>query len=307
MNNSLVHLPCYNTWKYFQHHGFDLRILITLPVLTAILIVTANGCLLTKLFRKKNKVKPDKLFAILCFSDIGIGAFSIPLQSVLLFSPNLKIVCSLHKLITFANSFPFSFSWVMLVIIFTDRCFVITRCRLYNKYITMKVLYIIIAIELASSITSIILVALIRELKLQPTKFDLFHIFQTTAQMFFISAGACFHGYILYFVRKNSKDFGQSAQYRNRNYTKKLTRTIMYIYLCLVFFTVPHIAYSFLIFSIKPKGYLVIRNISFGNILLNYSNSYANALLYLCNMRRNTRGNKINPDIVSRFTVTSKV
>ena len=307
MNNSLVHLRCYDTWKYFQHHGFDLRILITLSVLTAILIVTANSRLLTKLLRKKKKVRADKLFVILCFSDIGIGAFSIPLQSVLLFTPNLKIVCSLHKLITFSNSFPFSFSWVMLVIIFTDRCFVITRCRLYNKYITMKVLYIIIAIELALSITSITLIALIRELKLHPTKFDLFHIFQTTAQMFFISVGACFHGYILYFVGKNSKDFRQSARYRNRNYTKKLTRTIMYIYLCLVFFTVPHTVYSFLIFFIKPKGYLVIRNISFGDTLLNYSNSYVNALLYLCNMRRNTRGNKINPDTVSRFTVTSKV
>ena len=76
-----------------------------MSVLTAILIVTANSRLLTKLLRKKKKVRADKLFVILCFSDIGIGAFSIPLQSVLLFTPNLKIVCSLHKLITFSNSF----------------------------------------------------------------------------------------------------------------------------------------------------------------------------------------------------------
>ena len=296
MNNSVVHLPCYDTWTLFQHHGFDFTILLTLSVLTAILIVTANGCLLTKLLQKKNKLRADKLFVILCFSDIAIGAFSIPVQSVLLLSPNLELVCSLHKLISFANSFPFSFSWVMLIIMFTDRCFIITRCRLHNKYITMKVLNIIIAIELALSTTSVTLIAFTRELKLHPTKFDFFHIFQTTAQILFIIVGACFHGYILYFVRKNSKDFSQSTTYRNRNYTKKFTRTSIYIYLCLVFFTVPHIVYSFLIFSIKPKNYLVIRNISFGDIILSYSNSYASALLYLCNMRRNTGGNKINPD-----------
>ena len=130
------------------------------------------------MLQKKDKVRVDKLFAIRFFSDIGIGAFAIPLQSVLLFSSNLEIVCSLHKLMAFASSFPFSFSWVMLVIIFTDRCFIITRCRLYKKCITMKVLYIIKAIELALSITSITLIALTRELKLHPTKFDFFHIFQ---------------------------------------------------------------------------------------------------------------------------------
>ena len=143
--NKSVSLPCYDIWKYFHHHGIDLSILITFFVLTAILVVTANGCLLIKLLQKKDRVRVDKLFAIRVFSDIGIGAFAIPLQSVLLFSPNLEIVCSLHKLMAFASSFPFSFSWVMLVIIFTDRCFIITRWRLYKKYIAMKVLYIIIA------------------------------------------------------------------------------------------------------------------------------------------------------------------
>ena len=176
--NKSVSLPCYDTWKYFHHHGIDLTILITISLVTAILIVTANGCLLIKLLQKKDKVRADKLSAILCFSDNGIGAYTIPLQSVLLFSPNLEIVCSLHKLMVFASSFPFSFSLVMPVIIFTDRCFIITRCRLYKKCITMKVLYIIKAIELALSITSITLIALTRELKLHPTKFDFFHIFQ---------------------------------------------------------------------------------------------------------------------------------
>ena len=300
MNNS-VNLPCYDTWKYFQNHGIDLTILITLSALTAILIVTANGCLLIKLLRKKDKVRADKLIVILCFSDIGIGIFAIPVQSMLLFSPQLEIVCSLHKLLTFASSFPFSFSWVMLVILVTDRCFIITRCRLYNKYITMKVLYIIIAIELALSITSITLITLTRELRVHPNKFDFFHAFQTIAQIFFALVGASLHGYLLYFVRKNSKEFHQKTRHGNQSHTKKLTRTIVYIYLCLVCFTLPHIVSNFLAISINPRHYFIIRNIYFGVILLAYSNSYANALIYLYNMRERAGRNKINPPIISRF------
>ena len=300
MNNS-VNLPCYNTWKYFHHHGIDLTILVAFSVLTAILIVTANGCLLIKLLRKKDKVRADKLFVILCFSDIGIGIFAIPVQSVLLFSPNLEIVCLLHKLLTFASSFPFSFSWVMLVIIVTDRCFIITRCRLYNNYITMKMLYIIIAIELASSITSVTLIALTRELRVHPTEFDFFHVFQTIAQIFFTLVGASLHGYLLHFVRKNSKKFHPKTRHGNRSHTKKLTRTIAYIYLCLVCFTLPHIVSNFLVISINPRHYFIIRNIYFGVILLAYSNSYANALIYLYNMRGRADGNKTNPATISRL------
>ena len=65
--NKSVSLPCYDIWKYFHHHGIDLSILITFFVLTAILVVTANGCLLIKLLQKKDRVRVDKLFAIRVF------------------------------------------------------------------------------------------------------------------------------------------------------------------------------------------------------------------------------------------------
>ena len=141
------------------------------------------------------------------------------------------------------------------------------------------------------------------ELKLHPTKIFFFHIFETTAQISVMLVGTCFHGYVLHFVRKNSKNPGQNKRYRIRYYTKTLTRTIVYIYLCLVFFTLPHILYSFLIFSSKPKNYLSLKTIRFGDILLNDLNSYANALIYLPNMRRKPGRNKTNPQPVSRLKI----
>ena len=101
--NSSVNIPYYNPWKYFHHRGIDLTMLNAFSVLTAIVIVTTNGSLLAKLLLKKDKVRADKLFVILCFSDISVRVFALPSQSVVLFSPNLETVCSLHKFLAFAN------------------------------------------------------------------------------------------------------------------------------------------------------------------------------------------------------------
>ena len=72
MYNS-VNLPCYGTWEYFPRHGFDLKILITFFVLTAILIVTANGCFLTEFLSEKDKVRPYKVIVIVRLFDIVIN------------------------------------------------------------------------------------------------------------------------------------------------------------------------------------------------------------------------------------------
>ena len=114
-----VNLPRYDTWNYFHHHDIDLTILITFSVITAILIAIVNDCLLIKVLRKTYKVRVHKPFVILCFSDIGIVTFAMPVQSVLLFSRNLEIVCSLHKLMAFASSNAGN----------NSHCLVITRCR----------------------------------------------------------------------------------------------------------------------------------------------------------------------------------
>ena len=145
-----------------------------------------------------------------------------------------------------------AFLWVMLVIV-PERCFIITRCSLYGKYITIKVLYIIIAIESMLSLTSVKIYALTKILKVHPTEFDRFLYIQTIIQIFFVLAGAQLLGYILHFARKSSKNFGQDTRYRNRNYLKKLTRFIVYIYqVLMLFYSTSHILHSFLIQKLFP-------------------------------------------------------
>ena len=76
----------------------------------------------------------------------------------------------------------------------------------------MKALYIIIAIELALSITLITLRALTSELRLHPFELDFFHAFQLISQIIFIIAGGPLPGYLLYCVRKNSIKFNRKIK-----------------------------------------------------------------------------------------------
>ena len=125
-----------------------------------------------------------------------------------------------------------------------------------------------------------------------------------------VKVGASVHGYRLYFVRKNSETFDQNKRHGDRSHTKILTITIIYIYLCLMFFTVYCVQYFD--FISQPQTLLCHKKYFLGGLILlrTYSNSYANALIYLYNMQRRTGGGKTNPARILRLTkakFTSKV
>ena len=75
-NNST---DCFKEWEYFRVPDIDLVVLQIAFIATALLILTSNSWLLRKLMLKNVKSRPDKLFIILCLSDMGVGAFTVPL------------------------------------------------------------------------------------------------------------------------------------------------------------------------------------------------------------------------------------
>lgn len=68
---------------------------------TDLLVLTSNTWLLQKLMLKKVKSRPDKLFIIICLSDMGKGAFTVPLLSLMTFPLNDSIICFLYKGLNF--------------------------------------------------------------------------------------------------------------------------------------------------------------------------------------------------------------
>lgn len=96
-NNSTV---CYKAW-HFHESGIDLTVLQIAFVTTTFLILSSNGVLLRKLLLKNKKTRADILFIILSLSDMGVGAFTVPLLSLIAFSLKQDVICFLHTVMAF--------------------------------------------------------------------------------------------------------------------------------------------------------------------------------------------------------------
>lgn len=68
---------CYRAWQYFHEPGIDLTVLQVAFIITTLLILASNDMLLRKLLLKEKKKRPDKLFIILCISDMGVGTSTV--------------------------------------------------------------------------------------------------------------------------------------------------------------------------------------------------------------------------------------
>ena len=107
----------------FYNHSVNTFMLQIYFIFTGLAIVISNGVFLWKLFMKKYKTRADKIFIILSCSDIGFGLFSIPIISLPLFKWDISAFVIhdafdyiYHLIWLFSASFPYIFSWILVVI-----------------------------------------------------------------------------------------------------------------------------------------------------------------------------------------------
>ena len=280
---------CYKIWAYFHKSGIDITVLQICIPLISFLILMANGVLLRRLVLKKEKTRPDKLFIILSLSDMGVGAFSAPSLSVLVFFTNRDVLCKLLTISQVFLYFPMLFSWFLVIIIAIDRSLMITKTAKYSKYITLKVLYIIIGILFISNAIVFSVISYTRGPQIYHEEFDIGHIIQLIIENTFMFTVAALYAYLLYYVRKKARKFENNAKHGNHNYSKQVTKNVFIIYLCLVVFTLPQIA-GMLFWIRDPdaysQNYLVIRNKFCWETLLIYCNSFINAIILLKSLKK---------------------
>ena len=267
----------------FKDYHFDLLILQIFYIITSLVIVVSNALLLAKLIRKKVKSRADKLFTILSLSDSCVGLVSIPVLSVPLFIRDLNLVCKLSPLLLFFLFTPFIFSWFMVIVISVDRVLMITKTHDYKKIVTMKVLYGIVAILIVKDI-SLSLYMSFNDIFLQKTsKFILYS--QFICEVVGIGVTVVIYLYLLFFVRSKSKALSKS-KHGGHHVDKKLFNTVVYIFICLLIFTLPQFAGMALAEIIEIKNPIIFRNITYWQWILVYSNCYANAIILLYNSKK---------------------
>lgn len=284
MENESNSSVCYKAWQYFHEPGIDLTVLKMAFITTAVLILASNSTLLGKLLLKREKTRADKLFIMLSLSDMGIGACTIPLLLLLTFSLNLDIVCLLHPVTTFFTYYPYLFSWAMVIIIAIDRCLMITKSNTYGKYVTIKFLYLFIGIVFLA-ITCVSAVVIPKgKYKLHSRKISAVFTFQIFMQLISIFTVAALYSYLLYYVRKKAKKFDSNRRrHSQQDYSEQVTKSTFLIYLCLIFFSLPH-AVGLLVWLSNPPATpsnVTVRNRFCWLVLSLYSNSYINAMILL--------------------------
>ena len=275
---------CYKIWACFNKNGIDITVLqICIPLISSLILIT-NGVLLRRLLLKKEKARPDKLFIILSLSDMGVGALSAPSLSVFVFFTNPDVLCKVLTISQVFLYFPMFFSWFMVIIIAIDRSLMITKTAKYSKYITLKVLYIVIGILFISNAVVFSVLSYARGPQIYQEQFDMEHIVQLIIENTFMFTVAALYAYLLYYVRKKARKFEKNAKHGNRNYSRQVTKNVFIIYLCLVVFNLPQVVG--ILFWIRypdaySKNYLVIRNKFCWEALLIYCNSFINAIILL--------------------------
>ena len=273
----------------FHNHFVDALMLQIYFIFTTLAIVISNGVLLHKLYKKRCKSRADKIFIILSCSDLGVGVFSIPIISISLFKWNVSAINYTHGAIwIFTASFPYGFSWMLVVIIAIDRVLIVTKGKIYKNCITMKVLYRIIVFCLLYVLAIVILLAMRHNSFKRYSQVIVFILLLTELSFIFITIVA--YIYLYHYVRSKSRAIA-NKRHGGADLSKKLTLTTICTYLCLLVFTLPLLAKQVIHFTGPISDGRINVNLEYWCTILPHSNSYANALLILYINRQNHKRN----------------
>ena len=274
---------CARLKLWFGNKDFNVFLLAFFYSVISVVIVVSNGLLLYKLLKKKKKTRADKLFVILSASDICVGSISLPVSSLPLIITDFEFLCKISPCLTFFFYFPYIFSWTMVIIISVDRVLMITKRHIYGKFVTMKVLYSVMTFLLLKDILSAMFMSFYIDVLDFNNKFIQYS--QLFIESFFISVTVISYLCLLYYVRSRSRKIGASKHTANKN-EKRLTKTVMVIFICLVIFTIPQFVGVILTFYLDVSNATTKRNIVYWNAIVLYSNSAANAIILLINFQR---------------------
>lgn len=273
---------CARLKLWFGNKDFNVFLLAFFYSVISVVIVVSNGLLLYKLLKKKKKTRADKLFVILSASDICVGSISLPVSSLPLIITDFEFLCKISPCLTFFFYFPYIFSWTMVIIISVDRVFMITKRHIYGKFVKMKVLYSVMTFLLLKDILSAMFMSFYIDVLDFSNKFIQYS--QLFIESFFISVTVISYLYLLYYVRSRSRKIGAFKHTANQN-EKRLTKTVIVIFICLVIFTIPQFLGVIVTFYLDVSNATTKRNIVYWNAIVLYSNSAANAIILLINFQ----------------------
>ena len=207
----------------------------SLLVIVSLLIILSSSLVIKQIHNKKKKTRADEMFLILMISDITVAIISMPALGVLSpFWNELLTESANSSKVPFATTafcfeVPYTFSYMVTVIIAVDRLFIITQHRRYERTITRKRLKSIVACTLMF----VIVYGIVSSYVFPQTSKDEVTGHMRKGYLIFntVTLWGIFSGYIyiLFFVKRRSNAL-KPSNHGKVNKNKKLSETIFYIF-----------------------------------------------------------------------------
>ena len=299
MKNNSTTKSC-QIWSDFQDSGIEKVSLLIGYGITGLLIISLNLVLIRAL-SKQPRTRATMLLLVLSISDVGVGFFTIPFTMLRFVNLSKNVLCDLLPSIMFFSYFPFSFSYGVTTIISIDRCLMVTKSNFHTKYMTTGIITFKLIALFVICLAGSIMIS-ITSFHVNPKVAGIFYACQLVIQ-FTIIMVTCYLNLKLYcFVKQTSQQMAASRhEGTQESYCSRMTKTISYIFICMLFFTGTQVIIYGVISMVNMRN-IIRRNLAMWGLLLLFSNSYINVIILLArssNLRYTTPKNKRKVNISS--------
>ena len=307
MNTTWV---CQDGYRIFQEPGIDKVVLLVSYGLVSVMIVVCSVILMTRLW-KQERTRVNIMFLVLSMSDTMVGGTSMPCIMLTSFIGLGRYCEAVSPITQFFIFFPASFTNMLTCVMSVDRYLAITRPHLHIKHLPRRTLYFCILIPLCLAVFHGFWRLLNTRTKTKPVSEDIRFITQMIIMFGTMLITSIFNIYLYKFVRCQSKIMKYNS-HTSKSYRTRLTKTIIYMFLCLVCCTMVPMLEMLVKKIIRINNIIVLRNMDYWTFLVLWSNSFLNSIIVLrrsTNMRNVGKRNNSNASnkIIKIWTETKYI
>ena len=302
-NNSTE--SCFTRKHDFEDIGINLVFLLMGYGLSGLTIISINFVLVRALL-KQTRTRATVLLLILSVSDAAVGSVSIPFVMLRFAYLSKNMYCALRPFTTFILYFPITFSVGVTTIISIDRCLMVTKSIFHTKYVTTGVIMfkLIVAFVISFGWSFANTISASVDKKSKPVWILIYC--QNAAQVMVVIFTCGLNLYLYCFVKRKSRKMAASHhEGATESYSSRLTKTIAYIFFCMLFFTGTKVLMNAIV-NMLTNSAILRRQAYWWALLFVYSNSYVNAIILLTrssNLRTTARKNKANINMSPRLPI----